>query len=290
MAKKLDHSKAVDWANKVRETEDQQCNFVLRYENEYMYYNNAVCFGDMSTVHVDGLVGIYVYINSPDRKTLDFDEGGPSVNMPDTSRVVDEYLRFVLHPSKSPWRKVIGRRTVFRNDDGRIYMVYLPIERTTNTKFLINAMAAIRAVWYNFGSVHTWYEGVKRGLDPYDSLYASMFFTIKGTDIRFRKSSGHFFHDPQHNVSIEDLKKGTPSNLDKPSKWRDFNMHGYSSVWRKLGNKPTIKELIKGDPIVYIGAFKRLQARAKQNMPDVQNVDLDKVFSTLKETREKWAA
>lgn len=299
--KKLDHDEAITWAkrNLLKLKHSMQVHYAMRYRSGLETFSGMSCFGGMSSLGVDNLEGVYVLIIPTDPKVADFDQSRTCLTDMDSStaeKIAQAYLKFILNPFKSPWRKILGRCTRFKNDKGSVYMVYIPFTANTHPKFYINALAAIRAAWYNFGSIRVWYEGVQNGLDPIEALLVSMHVIMKNNkdkpSLVRRISSTHYYHNPyNYGMSIDTLRNGTPS-LEKITRSRSFSMDGFSSIWCNTKIRPPFDfvHFMGAKESKYIGAFGYLHKTVNDKVDSFVGVNLKECFENLKKVKEKWAA
>lgn len=260
--------------------------------------------------------GIYLIVGKTRRDYLamDFDECEPNdavrkvITQDLEKSIKKDYLTFVLHRKKSPWRKLLSKRVIFKDGEGTIQMVFFPITKRTDLKFLVNCMSAVRATWYNFGSVYAWYKAKQQGCNDYEALYLAMHLIIDidrtGEEkVKLRRYSNHFFHDP---ISVKTcpkrLAEASPALDD--NKYQAWVLYGYSRVWadvedpsqieKKPGWSASIKSnhlfpYLADDKSIYCGLFKKAYDNSKTDSVTQLSISNPKdVFSRLMSRKNEW--
>ena len=260
--------------------------------------------------------GIYLIVGKTRRGdlTMDFDEctsneATRKVITQDLEKSIKkDYLTFVLHRKKSPWRKLLSKRVIFKDGEGTIQMVFFSITKRTDLKFLVNCMSAVRATWYNFGSVYAWYKAKQQGCNDYEALYLAMHLIIDidrtGEEkVKLRRYSYHFFHDP---ISVKTcpkrLAEASPALVD--SEYQAWELYGYSRVWAdvedpsQIEDKPGRGASIKSnhlfphladDKNIYCGLFKKVYDKSGDDYVAQLSINNPKdVFSRLMSRKNEW--
>lgn len=302
--KKLDHTNALEYYLQLdkKSIGDMKCSFAFRNEKGELFNKivSDACFAQFSNSVNDMPVGVYVHIIKTNGKVADFDQRGSLFSKENANEITDachQYLKFITNKKKSPWRSLLSNVEVFYTD-GRPYLIYIPITGKTHIKFLINFMAAVRAVWYNIGSVLVWYRAKKRGFTDYEALYLAMNLILTDSKVVIdRDCGGHFFHDPyNYATTVHQLKSKAP--VLNPFRW-DFSMPGYSSIWKKIGQYKIAEK--SANPIIellkdvkkeekFSGCFKKMYL-AEQKYASSKNsirIDCTEALDVLFNTRNKW--
>lgn len=327
----ISHSEALKWCESTfrNNSLSGEVNFaLLGKDGTLKEFNGEPCFGILDrnedyddddtspSTDPDLNRGIYLIIGKTRRNdlTMDFDE---CHNNERTRKIITpllektikkDYLTFVLHRKKSPWRKLLSKRVVFKDGKGTIQMVFFPITKRTNLKFLVNCMSAVRATWYNFGSVYVWYKAKQQGCNDYEALYLAMHLIIdidwNGEEkVKLRRYSNHFFHDP---ISVKTCPKRLieASPVLEPNKYQAWELHGYSKVWADVKDPSEIKEktawgtsiknnhlfpYLADDRNIYSGLFKKIYDKSEDDSVAQLSVSNSKdVFSKLMSRKNEW--